>query len=397
MSATIPMPAHLPPQARMLLTQPVIALIAFLTVVDLFATQAILPSLARAYAVSPATMGNAVNAATFGMALAGLAVAFLGPGIDRRRWICIALTTLAIPTLLLSLMPNLVLFTVLRIAQGFCMATAFSLTLAYLGESCSMRASAGAFAAYITGNVASNLIGRLISASMADEFGLAVNFLTFSALNLLGAILVWSTLRHREQSPGPFLIPPCAAWIMHARNPALRAIFGVGFCILFIFLGTFTFINFTLIQAPLHVSPMALGVVHFVFLPAVFTTPLAGRAVALCGRRNALFLGLAVTAAGLPLLVAAALPAVLIGLILVSAGTFLAQAVATGGVGIAASTERASASGLYLAAYYLGGLVGTAVLGQIHDRLGWHATVVAIALTLLAAAGFAARLRADHP
>ncbi len=43
------------------------------------------------------------------------------------------------------------------------MASAFTLTLAYLGEHYSAQDSASAFAAYITGNVASNLIGRLVS------------------------------------------------------------------------------------------------------------------------------------------------------------------------------------------------------------------------------------------
>ena len=42
----------------------VIAVISFLTLVDLFATQAILPSLARAYQVSPAVIGSAVNICT---------------------------------------------------------------------------------------------------------------------------------------------------------------------------------------------------------------------------------------------------------------------------------------------------------------------------------------------
>jgi hypothetical protein len=46
----------------------IIGLTAFLTVVDLFATQAILPSLTRAYGVSPAAMGFAVNSSTIGMA-----------------------------------------------------------------------------------------------------------------------------------------------------------------------------------------------------------------------------------------------------------------------------------------------------------------------------------------
>ena len=45
-----------------------VALMAFLTLVDLFATQAILPTLAQAYRVSPAAMGLAVNASTIGMA-----------------------------------------------------------------------------------------------------------------------------------------------------------------------------------------------------------------------------------------------------------------------------------------------------------------------------------------
>src|SRR5690348_4664187 len=75
----------------------VIALTAFLTVVDLFATQAILPSLARHYGVSPGTMGFAVNACTMGMAVAGLAVALFSQRIDRRRGIVISLILLAIP------------------------------------------------------------------------------------------------------------------------------------------------------------------------------------------------------------------------------------------------------------------------------------------------------------
>ena len=54
----------------------VIGLTAFLTVVDLFATQAILPSLARHYSVTPGAMGFAVNASTLGMAIAGLGVAY---------------------------------------------------------------------------------------------------------------------------------------------------------------------------------------------------------------------------------------------------------------------------------------------------------------------------------
>ena len=60
----------------------IIGLTAFLTVVDLFATQAILPSLTRHYNVTPAAMGFAVNASTMGMAVAGVVVGLVSPHVE---------------------------------------------------------------------------------------------------------------------------------------------------------------------------------------------------------------------------------------------------------------------------------------------------------------------------
>jgi predicted MFS family arabinose efflux permease len=366
----------------------VIALTAFLTVVDLFATQAILPSLTEHYSVSPSAMGFAVNASTMGMAVAGLAVGYFSSAIDRRTGILVSLVVLAIPTALLAHAPDLTTFTLLRVAQGLCMAAAFTLTLAYLGEHYSAADSASAFAAYITGNVASNLIGRLISAGVADHFGLAANFYFFAVLNLLGAVLVYFTVQRTScmTCVTPAMSSHFQAWLMHLRNPSLRASFAIGFCILFAFIGTFTFVNFVLVQPPLGVGAMTLGFVYFVFLPAMAITPLAGRAVKRFGTRPAFWGALLVAALGLPLLILPSLPAVLLGMVLVGAGTFFAQACATGFVGRAATSDRGSASGLYLACYFFGGLIGSAVLGLIFDMFGWKACVAGIGAALLVAA-----------
>src|SRR5262245_15663008 len=93
----------------------VIGLIAFLTVVDLFATQAILPTLARYYQVSPAAMGFAVNASTIGMAVAGLGVAFFSRRIDRRSGIVAALAVVAIATAQLGVARDTTTLPALRI------------------------------------------------------------------------------------------------------------------------------------------------------------------------------------------------------------------------------------------------------------------------------------------
>jgi YNFM family putative membrane transporter len=371
----------------------VIGLTAFLTVVDLFATQAILPSLTRHYNVTPAAMGFAVNASTMGMAVAGLVIGFLSPHIQRRLGILVSLVLLAVPTTLLAVAPDLTVFTILRVAQGLCMASAFALTLAYLGEQCSAMDAGGAFAAYITGNVASNLIGRLVSAAVVDSFGLASNFYFFALLNLAGAVLVYFTISHvKPMHAMAATQSPFEATVGHWRNPSLRAAFAIGFCILFAFIGTFTFVNFVLVRAPLSLSRMDLGFVYFVFLPSVVTTLFAGKAVARFGTRPAIWAALAVAGVGLPLMLSSRLPEVLAGMVLVGVGTFFAQASATGFVGQAATDNRGVASGTYLACYFLGGLVGSAVLGQLFDRFGWTACVGGVAASLALAALLTSRL-----
>jgi MFS transporter, YNFM family, putative membrane transport protein len=372
----------------------VIGLTAFLTVVDLFATQAILPLLARRYQVTPATMGFAVNATTMGMATAGLIVGFFSPHIDRRRGILISLALLAVPTSLLASAPDLTIFTILRIAQALCMASAFTLTLAYLGEQCSAMDAGGAFAAYITGNVASNLVGRLVSASVADTFGLASNFYFFALLNLAGAALVYFTIRRVKpmRSLGA-VSSPLEATLDHWRTPELRAAFGIGFCILFAFIGTFTYVNFVLVRPPLSLGMMDLGFAYFVFLPSIVTTLFAGQAITRFGTRPVIWAALAVAAFGLPLMLSVRIAEVLTGMVLVGVGTFFAQAAATGFVGQAAQENRGVASGTYLACYFCGGLVGSAVLGQLFDRFGWTACVAGIFAALLVATLLTIRLK----
>lgn len=394
---TLAMPSARPAAA---LRHGVIAVISFLTLVDLFATQAILPSLTAHYRVTPAAMGFAVNASTIGMAVAGVAVALLGGRIDRRVGVSASLAALTVPTLLLALAPDLPSFTGLRIAQGLCMSAAFTLTMAYLAETSSAAETAGMLAAYITGNVASNFVGRLVSALLADQLGLVPNFMILALLNLAGAAIAYAGLtRCSRMGMGGSAAdhPGLAGMVAHFRNPALAAGFAVGFLILFAFIGTFTYVNFVLVAPPLAVAPMTLGVVYFVFLPSMLTTPLAGRAVGRFGTRVTFRSALALALAGLPLLVLPSLPALLSGLALVAAGTFFAQAAATGFVGRAASSDRGSASGLYLASYYAGGLAGAAVLGPVFDGWGWPATVAGIGAALLLAMALAGSLRLPRP
>jgi MFS transporter, YNFM family, putative membrane transport protein len=365
-----------------------IAVIAFLTLVDLFATQVIIPGLTIRYGVSPATMGAAVSACTFGMAAASLLVALFADRIDRRVGIVLALALLSVPTVLLAWAPNVAAFAALRVVQGLCMATAFSLTLAYLGEHMTGTAATKAFAAYITGNVASNLIGRFVASGVAGEYGIDASFYLFAVLNLAGAALVAGTI-HRSPKMKQGVNhqrSPLVAVQTHLSNPRLRAAFAFGFCILFVFIGVFTYVNFELGGPRFGLSMMTLGSVYIVFLPSILTTAQAGALAARIGVRQATWVGLGLALVGVGMMAVNWLPSMLTGMALVAVGTFLAQALATGFVSRAAMGDRAAASGLYLASYFSGGLIGAIVLGQVYTRFGWEEMLLCVVGVVAAAA-----------
>lgn len=381
-TATLPRPAGLTFGSSLL-----IAVIGFLTLVDLFATQAILPSLAQAYGVKPSQIGLAANASTLGMAISGLLFGAFSSALERKRAIALCLFLLAFPTASLAFAPNLAVFAILRVIQGLFMAGAFTLTLAHLAERCEVR-TAQALAAYVTGVVASNLIGRLTAALVASIVGAEQSFLFFALLNLAGAALVSVTLHRNAPEPmmrsGRFW----NAWVRHLADPALRRTFAIGFLILFGFIGVFTYVGFLLMKAPYALSMTALGFVFLVFLPSMVTTPAAGSVTRVVGPGLAAAGSLLVALAGLALLLAPSLLLVIAGMTLVGVGTFFAQAVATGHVGRIANGDKAAASGLYLSSYYCGGLAGAAVIGLLFDAFGWVAAVGGV----FAALGLAAVL-----
>jgi YNFM family putative membrane transporter len=368
-----------------------IGLLSFLTLIDLFGSQAILPQLTTYFGTDPASMGLAVNASTFGMAAAGLIVALLSRRIDRVKGIWLSLALLCIPTSLLGFVDDLTLFTWLRIAQGALMATAFTLTMSYLAEECSAAEAAGAMAAYITGNVLSNLIGRLMAANFADWFGLSISFWLFALLNLAGALLAYlclaKTAPRTSNSDGPSVMQ---VWKIHLTNPRLQASFVLGFLILFIFLSVFTYVNFVLSAAPFSLSGNQLGLIYLVFLPAVFTTPLAGKMVSSRGTYIAFVMSMTMAFIGLFALLTSSLTLLILGLAAIGVGTFCAQAVVSGQIGTVATADRATASGLYLTSYYFGGLVGAAVIGRVFTANGWNSAVYLL-LAVTAASLIAAR------
>jgi predicted MFS family arabinose efflux permease len=163
-----------------------VALLCFSTLINIFGSQAFLPQLTAFFDTDPAAMGLAVNASTFGMAVAGLVVALFSRRINRVKGIWLSLALLSVPTTLSGFVDDLdsVHMTTRRLRP----ADGHSL---YAHQELSGRSSRHNGRLY-HGNVFSNLAGRLMAANFADWFGLSISFWLFALLNLAGALLAYS-------------------------------------------------------------------------------------------------------------------------------------------------------------------------------------------------------------
>jgi MFS family permease len=166
--------------------------------------------------------------------------------------------------------------------------------------------------------------------------------------------------------------------LLHLRNPRLLATFVVGFCVLFTLLATFNYINFYLAAPPFSLSTAGLGLIFTVYLAGAFVTGSAGRLIDRLGHRFTLTLAFAGGIGGICLTLLPSLAAVVVGLALLCSGVWVGHSSASSYIGTVARDARASAVGLYVMCYYIGGSAGSALSGHFWNRGGWPACVALI-------------------
>ena len=364
----------------------------FCAFTTLFAPQPLLPMLARLFAVTPGQASLLVTASTLAVALAAPFAGVVADRFGRKRVIVPAAFLLAIPTLLAATASSFGQLLFWRFLQGIFTPGIFAVIIAYVNEEWDQGAGA-ATAAYITGTVLGGFSGRVLAAFVAAQAGWRWAFVALGIVNLLGAILIRAWLppgRNFARSRSSAHVG--AAMLRHLSNPRLAATYAVGFCVMFTLLGTFTYVNFYLAAAPFHLSTAALGQLFAVYLVGAVITPRAGRMIDRVGHRFALVVAFSGGAAGIALTLVHSLPIVLLGLTLTCTGVFIANSAGSSYVGSAATESRASAVGLYVTFYYIGGSAGSAIPGLLWTHPTWPQcvtlTIAVQALTIVLALAF---------
>ncbi len=346
---------------------------AFLT---LYAPQSLLPLLRTWLGRDAALAGLVISAGTFGVALAAPFAGMLADRLGRRRVIVTAAFLTAIPTLLMAAAPTPALLLLSRFAEGIFLPGIFAVTVAYTADEWPAAQARSVTALYVAGTIAGGFCGRLTAGLVGEFAGWRFALVALACLQFLVAWLIRRWLPKETRYREPAAVRVGALELL--ADARLRGAYAAGFAILFALVGGFTYITLRLSEPPFNLGPAALSALFTVYLVGMVITPMSGRILNRYGHARTLAIAWSVSIAGLLLTLGSSLPLIVVGLCLFSGGLFIAQTSATSFVGEAAAHARATAVGLYVTCYYIGGSVGGVLPAPLFEHLGWPGVVALI-------------------
>ena len=376
---------------------------------NLYATQPLLPLLARTFHASTFQVGLTVTAPTVAVAVFAPVVGRLADTIGLRRVIVGSSFLLAAATALSATSGSLWQLIAWRFVLGVVTPGVFAGTVAYIHEMWPASRVGRATAAYMTGTIVGGFSGRALAGLIAADLNWHLSFAVLGviAFGIATAVMVLlprdrsarlnrlsqgfggqeprapNSDGARDHSDGGRGDSDGARGFSRAafhlfRNRQLIATYALGFCVLFTNVAMFTYVTFHLAAPPYNLSTAALGWLFVVYLLGVIVTPLGGRWIDKYGHRAGLGAAMAIGAAGALLTLLGPLPAIIAGLALTSTGVFVAQTTTSSYIGAVTTGDRGLAVGLYSTFYYTGGSVGASAPAAVWNGGGWPACVALI-------------------
>ncbi|MGO4195849.1 MFS transporter [Rhizobium sp. YAF28] len=374
----------------------------FATFSLLYCVQPLLPIFAQEFAVSPAVSSLALSLCTGFLAIAIVCAAAVSEGLGRRSLMSISLVCAAVLTIATAFAPNWHLMLVIRALQGFVLGGVPAVAMAYLAEEIDPRGLGATMGLYVGGTAFGGMSGRVLTGIFAEYLSWRPALFLIGAIGLaaaIGFIALLPPSRNFVRRAGFDPQFHLKAWMRHLSNPALPFIFAIAFFAMGSFVTIYNYAGFRLVAPPYELNQTELGLIFTVYLFGIGASSVGGILGDRLGHFTVLLAGIVITAAGCALTLAAPLPLIILGIVVLTSGFFMSHSVASGLVGKLAAGTKGHASSLYMLAYYVGSSVMGSAGGWFWAMEGWAAivifTLVMMAFALLSA--LAARRLARRP
>ena len=364
-------------------------LAGFSTFSLLYCVQPLLPLFADEFHIGAAQSSLALSLSTGLLAFSILCAGALSERLGRRGMIFASMALAALFNVGAALAPGWHGILLARALEGFALGGAPAVAMAYLAEEIDPRDLGLAMGLYVGGTAFGGMIGRVGMSVMSEYLSWRSAMLAIGIVDVAAAVAFVLLLpasrkfvRRAQLNPAHHL----ALWRAQFRTSALPAVFAVGCLVMGVFVTVYNYAGFRLMAPPYSLSATQTGLIFCAYLFGIVAASAAGALADRCGRGPILLGGVAVMALGLALTLLHPLAPIVLGIVILTSGFFIAHSVASGWVGQLAVGSKGHATSLYLLAYYLGSSVLGSWGGTFWQHGAWPA-VCGFGFVLLAACG----------
>lgn len=351
---------------------------------NIYFPQPLLPLFTKEFGVSETVSSLVISVALFVLSVSFFLYTALSDAYGRRNIILIAMALGTIGTLAISFAPTFEWLLAARVFQAAALAGIPVAAMAFISEEYQTRAMTVAVGIYISCNSFGGMSGRVISGILTDVWNWRGAFIVMTVISLLifaGVYFLLPKSRHFE--PQPFRLKEMLINNKeHLANPTMALAYVIGGLHFLVFIGIFNFITYYLHGEPFHASTAILGLLFLTYSAGTVSSTLAGKASQKRKQTSCILMGILCMVLSILATLIPSFPVVIVALLLLCFGFFFAHSSSSAWVTRHAVKAKASASGLYLTAYYLGGSLGSVYFGWLWPAFGWSGVVVGSLLVL---------------
>lgn len=351
-----------------------LALGSFLVFCNLYLFQPMLPLMASEFSASATEVNWVLASATLALALTLVPWALGSEVIGRRIVMLISLLLLPVVGLLMLLADSLLMLSLARAGMGAALAGFAAVAVAYMAEEFTPRALMMAVGSYISANSLGGIAGRLAGGFLSDTWGWQTAVIAMAVFSFLTALVVWRLLpaqQHFVASKGR-LSEQTQSVLLHLRKPVLSYAMLIGGVNFALFVNLYTVMGFRLVAEPYNVPVSWASMIFLCYLSGTLTAKLSGNWSRSHSPITGMIIGTTISMLGMWVAAVDTIPAMLVGLMLISSGSFFTHSLAYAWVSRKATTAKATATALYLVHYYVGGSLGGFFLIACWEHGAWH-------------------------
>ncbi len=364
-------------------------LAGFATFSLLYCVQPLLPEFASEFHIGAAQSSLALSMSTGFLAFSILCAGALSERLGRRGLIFASMTLAAVCNLWAAVEPTWHGILAARALEGLALGGVPAVAMAYLAEEINPRGLGLSMGLYVGGTAFGGMIGRVGMSYLSDHLSWRTAMLAIGVVDIAAAIafvLLLPASRNfaarRDLSPAHHL----ALWRKHLTASTLPAVFAIGCLAMGVFVTVYNYAGFRLMAPPFDLSATQTGLIFCAYIFGIVAASVAGALADRCGRGPIMTGGVAVAALGIALTMMHTLVPIVLGIVVLTIGFFVAHSVASGWVGQLADGAKGHATSLYLLAYYLGSSVLGSWGGWFWQNGAWP-SVAGFAFALLAVCG----------